>query len=73
MVTVHPYIAPLILTSRDLPSMDTPLADRLPPELLLTITTSIIDQSTISRLSAVYRYWRDVFTGNPTLWTSIDS
>ena len=73
MVTVHPYIAPLILTSSDLPSMDTSLVDRLPPELLLAITTFIIDQNTISRLAAVCRYWRDVFTGTPTLWTSIDS
>ena len=53
------------------PSMDSPLINRLPPELLITIAT-LTDRSAILRLSTVCRYWRDVITGTPTFWTSID-
>ena len=51
--------------------MDAPFANRLPPELLLTIAT-FTDQNTIFRLATVCKYWHDVLTGTATLWTSID-
>ena len=52
--------------------MDVPFITRLPPELLVEITTFITDQSTIFRLATVCRHWHDVLTGTATLWTSID-
>ena len=54
------------------PSMDVPFVNRLPPELLVAITTFITDQSTIFRLATVCRYWHNVLTETTTLWTSID-
>jgi len=52
--------------------MDIPFINRLPPELLVAITTFIADQNTIFRLAAVCRHWHDILTGTPALWTSID-
>jgi hypothetical protein len=51
--------------------MDVPFINRLPPELLVVITT-FINQSTTFRLATVCRHWHDVLTGAATLWTSID-
>ena len=52
--------------------MDIPFINRLPPELLVTITTFITDQNTIFQLATVCRHWHDTLTGTATLWTSID-
>lgn len=52
--------------------MDVPSINRLPPELLVAITTFITDQSTIFRLATVCRHWHDALTEAATLWTSID-
>jgi len=52
--------------------MDVPFINRLPPELLVAITTFITDQSKIFRLATVCRHWHDVLTGAATLWISID-
>ena len=53
-------------------SMDVPFINRLPPELLVAITTFIAHQRTTFRLATVCRYWHDALTGTATLWTSID-
>jgi len=52
--------------------MDTSFINRLPPELLVAITTFITNQSTIFRLATVCRCWHDVLTGTAVLWTSIN-
>ena len=52
--------------------MDVPSVNHLPPELLIAIATFITDQSAIFRLATVCGYWYNVFTGAPTLWTSVD-
>ena len=54
------------------PPMDIPFINRLPPELLVAITTFITDQNTIFQLATVCRHWHDTLTGTATLWTSID-
>ena len=52
--------------------MDIPFINRLPPELLVAITTFITDQNTIFQLATVCRHWHETLTGTATLWTSID-
>ena len=52
--------------------MDVPFINRLPPELLVAITTFIADQSTTFRLATICRHWHDVLTGTATLWTFIN-
>ena len=75
MTTVPSYVSLLIPASsscRPRTPMDPPFINRLPPELLVTITTFITNQDTIFRLTTVCRYWHDALTGAATLWTSID-